>query len=56
MAIGDSRPTDQARAVRAELTAAIEDELAKLETIWTEDLPALNALAAEKGVPALARR
>jgi len=55
VAIGDARPTDQARAVNAELTAAIEAELAKLEAIWTVDLPALNALVAEKGVPALAR-
>jgi len=48
------RPTDQAEAVRVEITAAIEEELKKLEEIWSQDLPAFNALVREQDIPALA--
>ena len=54
VAMGDSRPTDQARTVEAQLTAAIGAQLAQLDALWAEDLAALNALAAERGVPAVA--
>ncbi|MEM7587661.1 MAG: sialidase family protein, partial [Acidobacteriota bacterium] len=47
---GDRRPTESMLAVRAELTAAIDDQLAKLEAIWETDLPAYNELARELGV------
>ncbi len=49
--LGAFRPTEQMYAVRDELTAAIDAELTKLQAVWEEVLPALNALAAEKGVP-----
>ena len=44
---GDRRPTEQMVAVRDELTAAIDAELAKLAKIWETDLPAYNAVARE---------
>ncbi len=47
---GASRPTDQALAVKAELSAAIEAELAKLEDVWATDVPALNAMIDEAGL------
>ncbi len=47
---GDRRPTEQALAVKAELTAAIDAELAKLEKLWRTELPAFNALAREHDV------
>ena len=47
---GDRRPTEQMVAVKAELTAAIDAELAKLGEIWEKDLPAFNALAREHEV------
>lgn len=50
---GDWAPTAQAQAVRKEVTAAIDRELAKLQEVWEKDLPALNRLAGEKGVPAV---
>jgi hypothetical protein len=53
-ALGDFRPTDQMDEVREELTAAIDAELAKLDRIWREELPAFNELAAEHGVTAVA--
>ncbi len=37
-------------AVKAELTAAIDAEMAKLVQIWETDLPAFNALAREHAV------
>jgi hypothetical protein len=39
--------------VRDELFAAIDAELAKLTKVWEEDLPALNALVAEKAIVAI---
>ncbi len=44
---GDRRPTAQALEVKAELTAAIDAELAMLRELWASDLPAFNALARE---------
>ena len=51
--VGDYRPTDQAVAVKEELTAAIDAELAKLHTILETDLPAFNDLVREKAIPAV---
>ncbi len=47
---GDRRPTEQLLAVKAELTAVIDAELAKLEELWQTNLPAFNALAREHDV------
>ncbi|HVT18138.1 MAG TPA: glycosyl hydrolase [Thermoanaerobaculia bacterium] len=52
-AIGDSRPTAQAVAVRDALVAAIDAELAKLGEIWSRDLSAFNELARQDGVTAV---
>jgi hypothetical protein len=48
-ATGPYAPTAQQIAVRDELVAQIDVELAKLKAIWDTDLPAFNKLAA--GVP-----
>ena len=53
VASGDNRPTDQAIAVRDEITALIDAELAKLRTILQTDLPAFNRLVREQDVPAV---
>ncbi len=53
-AVGDGAPTASMVAVRGELTAAIDAELAKLAAIWKDDLPAFNRLAREAEVPVLA--
>jgi hypothetical protein len=52
--IGDYRPTSQAHQVKAMLTTAIDEQLALLDAVWTEDLPPFNALIREVSVPALA--
>jgi len=52
--IGDAAPTRQAYAVRDELTAAIDEELAKLSQLWEVDLPALNQKVLDAAVPAVA--
>jgi len=52
--IGDAAPTAQHHAVRDELLAAVDAELAKLAEIWTVDLPALNNEVQAAAVPALA--
>jgi hypothetical protein len=52
-AAGDFAPTAQARAVREELTAAIDAELLKLNHIWHVELPALNADVIAAAVPAI---
>ncbi|MBM4014914.1 MAG: glycosyl hydrolase [Planctomycetes bacterium] len=49
----ERRPTAGAQAVRAELTAAIETELAAFTAIVDRELPALNRLAMERQVPAI---
>ena len=53
LSIGDAAPTRQSYAARDELLAAIDAELAKLDTLWTEDLPALNEQVLAAAVPAL---
>ena len=39
--------------MRDELFAAIDAEIAKLTKFWEQELPALNALVAEKEIPAI---
>ena len=51
--LGDYRPSAQAVAVKNELTAAIDAQLAKLRQIWETDLARFNDLAKEKSVPAV---
>ncbi|MGH8221436.1 MAG: glycosyl hydrolase, partial [Woeseiaceae bacterium] len=43
VATGNAAPTQQALAVKAELSTAIRAQLATLDTLWSEQLPALNA-------------
>ena len=50
---GDYAPTAQAEAVRQELTVQIDEQLSRLQKIWDEQLPALNRLAREAGIPAI---
>ncbi len=47
---GDSRPTDQALAVKTELSTAIESELLKLEDVWANRVPAINAMIDDAGM------
>jgi hypothetical protein len=49
-ALGDYRPTDQAIAVRDQLVAAIDAQLAKLAALLDHDLADFNRLAAGAGV------
>ena len=51
--IGPFRPTDQARAVHAELKARIDTELDALAHLIDREVPRFNALVAEKQVPAI---
>ncbi|MCB0846972.1 MAG: glycosyl hydrolase, partial [Bacteroidetes bacterium] len=48
--MGDYRPTDQAEAVYDEISAQIDEELAKWEKILNEDIPRLNQEVKEKDV------
>ncbi len=48
--LGDFRPTDQMLAVRDELMAKIDEQLTRLEAVWTDDLPAFNTMARDAGV------
>jgi photosystem II stability/assembly factor-like uncharacterized protein len=50
---GDFAPTAQHRAIYAQLVARIDEELAKLRALWTNDLPALNALVKQSEVVAV---
>jgi photosystem II stability/assembly factor-like uncharacterized protein len=50
---GDFPPTDQAIAVKGELTAQIDAELSKLRKVVDEDLPAFNALVHKQAIPAV---
>jgi hypothetical protein len=52
-ALGEAAPTAQMLAVRDELAAAIDAELAKLAALWADDLPAFNEQARAAQVPAL---
>ncbi|MBT8078986.1 MAG: glycosyl hydrolase [Gammaproteobacteria bacterium] len=54
VAAGDFAPTTQAYAVKQELTAAITEQLARLQVIWEQDLPLLNARIAEHGIDLIA--
>jgi len=51
--IGDFRPTDQAVAFKEEVTALIDEELAKFEQIKNEDIPELNNMVKNKQVDAI---
>ncbi|MDA8017282.1 MAG: glycosyl hydrolase [Thermoanaerobaculia bacterium] len=48
---GDFRPTAGAKAVRDDLVSAIDEELAALEAIWSEQLPAFNNAVKVADVP-----
>lgn len=50
---GDFAPTAGTYAVRDELFAAIDEQLKRLETLWSEELPRLNQAIAEAEVPAI---
>ncbi len=52
-AIGDAAPTSQALAVKQELSNAMEAQLEALETIWRDDVPALNQRITDAGVDLL---
>jgi photosystem II stability/assembly factor-like uncharacterized protein len=52
-ATGSFAPTAQHIAVRDELVAQIDAELAKLKAIWDTDLPAFNKLVRDQNVPAV---
>ena len=53
-AAGDFRPTDQGVAYRKEVSAQIDAELAALEQLLDEQLPAINGLVEELGIRMLA--
>jgi len=53
VAANPRRPTAQAQAFRAEVGAAIEAELARLQQLLDQELPALNRAAMELQVPAI---
>jgi photosystem II stability/assembly factor-like uncharacterized protein len=50
VAVGDSRPTSGAIAVKNELSTAIESELAQLDSVWNENVPALNSRMQSMGI------
>jgi hypothetical protein len=50
---GDAAPTDAYRRVYAELSAELEETMAVLELLLTEDLTRLNAELARAGLPRL---
>jgi hypothetical protein len=52
--IADAKPSKSAQALFAEHAAGIDAEAAKLDAVVKQDIAALNALIAEKGVPAVA--
>jgi photosystem II stability/assembly factor-like uncharacterized protein len=52
--IADAKPNKAAQALFAEHAAGIDAEVAKLDAVIKQDIAALNALIAEKGVPAVA--
>jgi hypothetical protein len=53
VSIGDAAPTSQSHAVRDELMAAIDTQLAALREVWAVDLPAFNQKVLEAAVPAV---
>lgn len=50
---GDHAPTEQSRAVFAHLKEQLDEQLAALETVMTDDVPAFNALVHRTRVPAV---
>ncbi len=48
--VGDEAPTAQMRAVGDALTTAADEELAKLQALWTDALPRISAMAVEAGL------
>ncbi|MGI9202385.1 MAG: WD40/YVTN/BNR-like repeat-containing protein [Woeseiaceae bacterium] len=48
--VGDARPTEGAIGVRDELSTALESELELLESVWEENVPALNSQIQEMGI------
>jgi len=52
--MGDFRPTQQSRDVYAKLVVAIDEQLALLERIESERIPAFNTLVASQEIPAIA--
>ncbi len=53
MSIGDYRPTNQAVAVKNELTGLIDEQLNRYQSIIKKDVPALNALIKAAAVDAI---
>ena len=49
----EGRPTQQAYAVKAELSAAIEAELSALQRIWEDRIPALNQQVRDSAIDAI---
>ncbi|MFN4081973.1 MAG: hypothetical protein ACK4NS_13825, partial [Saprospiraceae bacterium] len=45
--IGDHRPTEQAKALRAELETLIDDQLSQWRQMRDADIPAFNRMARE---------
>ena len=50
---GNYKPTAQMISVRDEVTAAIDEELAKFGQVLEKDVPEFNKLVAEKQIPAI---
>lgn len=50
---GNFRPTDQMIAFKKEITAEIDAQLAALDKIFKQDLPAFNALVKQKNIDAV---
>ena len=48
--IGNYPPTDQVKAVKAEISGAIDEELSKLKEIMSQDIPAFNQKVKDAGV------
>jgi hypothetical protein len=53
VARADAAPTAQAYAVYDELAARVDAELATLDRVLAQDVPAFNRLVHEKDVPAI---
>lgn len=51
MEVGDFRPTEQSYAVKRELTAAIDEQLARYRQVLRQEVPTLNRLVQEQAVP-----
>jgi hypothetical protein len=52
-AMGDYKPTDQNEAFRIEVSKKIDDELEKLEVIFSTDIPSFNKMVNEAKIPAV---